>query len=221
MRAVTKKTVAWVCRARVLVPVLVAVTVTLFVLVAANIRLAGDSAVFGAVRFENESLQGYFGAFDFTVPVILGSLLLLSAGLLVFRKWYECAATLLILPATALFVWLPKELIDRPRPEGPLEGAQSSFPSGTAAVSLMILGLLIYLVGVFVGPRRLRIGLQLLLGLGIITFGMLRVMASEHYPTDLLGGYLAGALALIAIVWLHRRIGQWQRFGFRRAPSLT
>ena len=54
-------------------------------------------------------------------------------------------------------------------------------------------------------PRWLRIAQQIMLVLLIITLGVFRVLASEHWPSDLVGGYLAGGLALIAIIWLYRR----------------
>ena len=94
----------------------------------------------------------------------------------------------------------------RPRPEGDLEGLTTSFPSGTAATSVLVLGFLIYVVGEFVAPRKLRIGLQLLLGLAIVPLGVFRMLAGEHWPSDLAGGYMAGALALFAIIWLYRRL---------------
>ena len=111
-----------------------------------------------------------------------------------------------ILPAQVLTVAMPKALVDRPRPEGPLEGLTNSFPSGTAVTSILVLGLAIYFVGVFVGPRRLRIAIQLLMGLTIATFGLFRILASEHWPSDLVGGYLVGGVVLIGIVWLYNRL---------------
>ena len=67
---------ARVCRPKVLVPLLAAVTATAFALAAARVSLAGDTAVFTTLRFEHQGLQEFFGAFDFTVPVILGGVLL-------------------------------------------------------------------------------------------------------------------------------------------------
>jgi membrane-associated phospholipid phosphatase len=31
-------------------------------------------------------------------------------------------------------------------------------------------------------------------------------LAGEHWPSDIVGGYMAGALALGAIIWLYRRV---------------
>ena len=57
-------------------------------------------------------------------------------------------------------------------------------------------------------PMKLRRGLQLLLGLAIVQLGVFRMLAGAHWPSDLAGGYMAGALALLAIIWLYRRLRQ-------------
>ena len=40
----------------------------------------------------------------------------------------------------------------------------------------------------------------------IIALGIFRLLAGEHYPSDVLAGWLAGALSLLAIIALHRRL---------------
>ena len=83
-----------------------------------------------------------------------------------------------------------------------------SFPSGTATVSILVLGFLIFLVGEFVVPGKLRTGLQLMLAAGILVLGLFRILAGEHWPSDILGGYMAGGLALLAVIWLYRKVRQ-------------
>ena len=64
------------------------------------------------------------------------------------------------------------------------------------------------MIGEFVVQRKLRIGLQLLLGLAIALLGVFRMLAGEHWPSDVAGGYMAGTLALLTIIWLYRRLRQ-------------
>ncbi len=196
--------------AKVLLFLLAVMTVTTFALAGVhnNDVYWGDSTILSALRVDNETWQQFFARFDLTIPISVSSVLVVSAGLWVFRKRLEAVASLLILPAMLLTIMLPKFLVGRPRPEGELEGMTNSFPSGTAATSVLVLGFLIFLVGEFVARRKLRIGLQLLLGLAIVPLGVFRMLAGEHWPSDLAGGYMAGALALFAIIWLYRRLRQ-------------
>ncbi len=208
-------------RVEVLIISLAAVTVTMFALAGVHNSDVywGDSTILSALRVDNQTWQQFFARFDLTIPISVSSVLVVSAGLWVFRKSLEAVASLFILPAMVLTITLPKILIGRPRPEGELEGMTNSFPSGTAATSVLVLGFLIYLVGEFVAPRKLRIGLQLLLGLAIVTLGVFRMLAGEHWPSDLAGGYMAGALALFAIIWLYRRLRDRDRILSRRQGS--
>ena len=195
---------------QLLIIFLTAVTFTMFALVGVhnNDAFWGDSTTLSALRVDNETWQQFFARFDLTIPISVSSVLVMSAGLWVFRKRLAAVASLLILPAMVLTIMLPKFLVGRPRPEGELEGMTNSFPSGTAATSILVLGFLIYLVGEFVAHGKLRIGLQLSLGLAIVPLGVFRLLAGAHWPSDLAGGYMAGALALFAIIWLYRRLRQ-------------
>lgn len=192
--------------AKVLITLLAAVTVILFALAAVNSdeTFVGDSAILGAMRVENESWRRFFAQFDTTALVSVSFVLAVSAVFWVFRKRLEALAFLFILPAQLLTITLPKYFVGRPRPEGELGGVTNSFPSGTAATSILVLGFLIYFIGAFIALRWLRILLQIMLGIIIVTFGVFRILAGEHWPSDVVGGYLAGGLALFAIIWLYR-----------------
>ena len=63
-----------------------------------------------------------------------------------------------------------------------------------------------YLVGLYITPNRLRIPLQAALTVAIIALSIFRLLTGEHYPSDVLAGWLAGALSLLAIIALHRRL---------------
>ena len=193
---------------------LAVVTITMFALsgIHNNEVYWGDSTILSALRVDDETWRQFFAWFDITVPISIGSVLSVSAGLWVFRKRLEAMSSLFILPAMVLTIMLPKFLVGRPRPEGELAGMTNSFPSGTAATSIMVLGFLIFLVGEFVGPRKLRLGLQVSLGIAIVPLGVFRILAGEHWPSDLAGAYMAGALALFAIIGLYRTLQQGGRW---------
>ena len=195
-------------KAKLGMTIFAALTVTLFTMAAVhnNDLFWGDRTVLSALRVDEETWQQFFARFDTTHTISLGFVLAVSAALWLLRKRLEAAAFLLLLPALVFTVSFPKIFVKRLRPEGTLEGLTDSFPSGTAAVSILVLGFLIFLVGEFVAPRRLRMGIQVALALVIALLGVFRLLAGEHWPSDIVGGYMAGALALGAIIWLYLRV---------------
>ena len=195
-------------RAKIGIMIFAALTVTLFSMAAVhnNDLFWGDTTILSALRIEDKAWQQFFSRFDTGPAVSPGFVLAVSAALWLLRKRLEAAAFLLLLPTLVFTVSFPKIFVKRLRPEGTLEGLTNSFPSGTATVAILVLGFSIFLVGEFVAPRRLRIGIQVALGIVIVLLGAFRLLAGEHWPSDIVGGYMAGALALIGIVWLYRRV---------------
>ncbi|MCH7737160.1 MAG: phosphatase PAP2 family protein [Chloroflexi bacterium] len=199
-------------RAKVGIAIFAALTVTLFTMAAVhnNDLFWGDVTILSALRVDDKTWQQFFARFDTTPNLSLGFVLVVSAALWLGKKKLEAVAYLLLLPALLLTVSFPKIFVKRLRPEGALEGMTNSFPSGTATVSVLVLGFLIFLVGEFVGPRNLRIGIQVALGVVITLLGVFRLLAGEHWPSDIVGGYMAGAMALIAVIWLYRKLRKIQ-----------
>ena len=88
-----------------------------------------------------------------------------------------------------------KDLFLRARPDHAVyQEVSSSFPSGHSAASVALFGFLTYVM------LRERSGPKLLVligGISVITLvGLSRLVLGEHYPSDVLSGYLVGA------VWL-------------------
>ena len=135
---------------------------------------------------------------------------------LVGRWWL---AALFIFLAGSTGVLIPdaiKLLVARPRPAADLVwvlGPQQNygFPSGTAFLSVALLGMIGYLTW---RPRRssaiVVFGVLPLLALVI---GLSRVYVGEHWATDVLGGWFFGGAWLLVLVVAHR----W--WVFRRAKS--
>ena len=159
-----------------------------------------------ALSVHHDPWREFFARFDINPVASLSMTGFLLAVCLARRAVWDAVAVLLILPAQGLVIVLPKLFVGRPRPEGALFGYTDSFPSGTAATAILILGLAIYLVGLYITPNRLRIPLQAALTAAIPALGIFRLLSGEHYPSDVLSGWLAGALSLLAIIALHRRI---------------
>jgi len=125
-----------------------------------------------------------------------------------YRRWREMPFVLAALLPLGLNRAL-KLLVQRPRPGGELtlwlEGTNSSFPSGHAVHALAFYGFLLYLATRLVPPAPLRRGLQGLLAGLILATGASRVYLGAHWPSDVIGGYLVGAVLIIPVIWAYRR----------------
>ncbi len=183
-------------------------TATLFSLSLFHNTLPGDQPLLDTLRIHHQGWRAFLAWFDINPIASLSMTAFLLTICLLRRAMTDALAVLLILPAQGLVIVLPKLLIARPRPEGALFGNTDSFPSGTAATAVLILGLAIYLAGLHITPSRLRIPLQAALTTAIIALGIFRILSGEHYPSDVLAGWLAGALSLLIITAIHRRLFQ-------------
>jgi len=100
--------------------------------------------------------------------------------------------------------------VGRPRPTADLVAVfqaepGNSFPSGHAFFAMAFWGLLVYLAL----TRLKRRSLRMLVFSGslviILWIGASRVYLGAHWPSDVLGGYVIGALLLAALIWLDRK----------------
>ncbi len=125
---------------------------------------------------------------------------------------------------TAIFIWLGTILmwtlfflidfiVARPRPSSPLihvfiPEPIPTFPSGHVIYAVVYYGFLLYLS--LTKPvsqwryRWLLIPFQLFAVLNILLIGYSRVYEGSHWLTDVLGGYLMGALLLALLIFLYR-----------------
>jgi undecaprenyl-diphosphatase len=102
-----------------------------------------------------------------------------------------------------------KLLVQRLRPEflviGPAPGG-FSFPSGHALFAALLGGAVVLLAEDLVRPRWLRRALQGMVVLMALAVGASRVYLGAHWPSDVLGGYLVGVLAVCGLIWLRERL---------------
>ena len=96
---------------------------------------------------------------------------------------------------------LLKLAVGRSRPEYLLldvAPTSLSFPSGHALFATIFLGLLVWLAEDSIQSPMIRRSVQVALGLLILAVGWSRVYLGLHWPSDVIGGYMYGLLA----VWL-------------------
>jgi undecaprenyl-diphosphatase len=132
----------------------------------------------------------------------------------------EAAMTLFAAAGSAgLWFWLAP-LIDRPRPSPDMvrvamDLPTGGFPSGHVLNLTAIFGFLVYLAIVSISDVRWRVLLASLLSIPILTIGIARVYDGAHWPSDVLGGYLIGAIWLGLTIRIYRQLHA--RFGHARA----
>lgn len=189
----------------------------------------GDLALTRSLQqLEPRGLVGSLLVLAGEAALFLPPLLVLSS--LLMRRWLD-ALFLFLASLTGVFVGdvLLKALVGRPRPVSELVRVSGtpegySFPSGTVFLTTVVLGAACYLIW-REQPRRIvvagAIGVSLLV---VSLVGLSRVYSGEHWPTDVLGGWLLGGawaivLAIIYRRWLSRRAGNPEETTRRRKPG--
>lgn len=150
-------------------------------------------------------------------PMVLLVLCILVGMVLLRRHRKSEATTLAIAGVGAIGLnFLLKDLFARSRPtlwERTVDVSYYSFPSGHAMISLVVYGMLGYLLA-----TRFRRWWGWILSATILliaTIGLSRLYLGVHWPTDVVAGYAAGLVWLVACilsleVWRERRSAKSQ-----------
>jgi membrane-associated phospholipid phosphatase len=121
--------------------------------------------------------------------------------LLVRRKWIEAGVFAIAAGgATGLNFWL-KAVFERARPElwdRIIDVSYNSFPSGHAMISLVVWGAIAYDLARYF-PAWQKSIYSVATGL-IGAIGFTRLYLGVHWPTDIIAGYAAGLVWLIACI---------------------
>ncbi|MER7716170.1 phosphatase PAP2 family protein [Streptomyces flaveolus] len=141
---------------------------------------------------------------------------LLCAVVVVWLWWRrEDRRTAVWLAATCLVGSLLQQLlkaaVDRPRPvwPDPVDSAHfAAFPSGHAMTATFVCGLLVWLLHRYGAPRGPRLTALAAAAISVAGVGVTRVWLGVHWPTDVVAGWLLGALVVAVAVLAH---GRWVR----------
>jgi membrane-associated phospholipid phosphatase len=125
------------------------------------------------------------------------------------RQWLS-ALFVFVAGVTGLLVGdALKPLVARARPSAELVRVYDlsegySFPSTTALLSVVLLGMICYLAGRERPWRPFVVVVLCIWLLLVLASGISRIYVGEHWATDVLGGWLFGGAWLLILIAIHR-----------------
>lgn len=138
----------------------------------------------------------------------------LGAAVVVWLVWRQGLRwqALWIVVAVALGTLLQQGLkaaVDRARPvwPDPVDSAHyAAFPSGHAMTATVICGLVLWVLRPFLGRTLWRTALTVAV-ISVLGVGLTRVWLGVHWPSDVVGGWLLGALVVALTVVTYEKWG--------------
>ncbi|MFJ9103004.1 phosphatase PAP2 family protein [Streptomyces sp. NPDC102405] len=138
---------------------------------------------------------------------------ILAAIAVVWLVWWRNARwTAVWLAATCalgtLLQQVLKAAVGRPRPvwPDPVDTAHfAAYPSGHALTATVVCGLLLWLLHHYGAGRALWFTALALAVISVVGVGLTRIWLGVHWPSDVLGGWLLGAMLVALAVMVHQR----------------
>ena len=184
-------------------------TIALYFLAWAYPTFPGDEATLIRLQsFRSEWLDAMAVIFDNlgSLWTVLPGVFVLTVFLLLTRRYVDVG----LFMGGLVFVGMGKVLkllVERPRPDYQIIepfASGFSFPSGHSLFAVILGGVLVYWVDQWVSPKLPRRVIQILLVFVVTGMGASRVYLGVHWPSDVIGSYLLGVIALTGLFWLRK-----------------
>lgn len=133
-----------------------------------------------------------------THPRYVAGVMVLVAIALAVRRWFLTAAWVAaVIAGSAITTRLLKHFVGRSRPDIPDQIGGWSFPSAHSVQIAVAAGILIVLTCQHVHARRVRIPLVTLWLAIAVLVGLDRIFVGAHFPSDVVAGWLLGAVYVL------------------------
>jgi membrane-associated phospholipid phosphatase len=195
----------------IILVLLLASTITMSVFAHYNDRFPGDPWLTQSIQsISSDGLTSAMETVSFIFDIWGSVIIVVVIGLLVLWRagWREAILILAggIISATAA---LFKSFIDRPRPSADLinvfiQEDRSSFPSGHSLFAIVICGFAAYLAMTRIRNKHLRMSILAVSIILVLLVGISRTYLGTHWPSDVVGGYLYGAVFLTILIRIDR-----------------
>ncbi len=158
--------------------------------------------LFSILRHPKLNNQMLFVTYLAKGEIITFGLIISSILLFLYKRWRILVTLLISVIGGEFFVWIIKNLVERPRP--PLTNAlvsesTYSLPSGHTFVAIAFYGLFVYFIAQS-GKNKIIKTISFLFGIGlIILIGTSRIYLGAHWPSDVFAGITIG-LAWLSII---------------------
>ncbi|MEU5095169.1 phosphatase PAP2 family protein [Streptomyces sp. NPDC020996] len=143
-------------------------------------------------------------------PTTMRLLCAAAAVWLVWRRsaWWTAGWLVAVSAVGTVLQQSLKAAVDRPRPvwRDPVDSAHyAAFPSGHALTATVVCGLLLWLLHHYGVGRALWRTAVTVAVVSVAGVGLTRVWLGVHWPSDVLGGWLLGAMLVALAVAAHQR----------------
>lgn len=142
---------------------------------------------------------------------LMPPLLFVALVAVVWWRWGRYPAALLALAGSVTGLTKLADLARRPRPNdeltwGEIVVGEGGYPSGHVVYTVMVFGMLAHLASRHVErpvTRGILRGGAVVL---IVVTGPSRLIEGDHWPADVIAGYIIAIAGLAAVIWIDRRL---------------
>jgi undecaprenyl-diphosphatase len=185
-----------------------------------------DHAVISVIQgFESPRLTVLMKGFTFigsSMTVVIIGLITILFLYFVLHHRFELIFFIVMLASTGILNFLLKQYFVRQRPDlhRLIEETGYSFPSGHSMEAFALYASLAFLLWRHISTRTGRSITIVLCIVMIVFIGISRIYLGVHYPSDVIGGYLASGVWFTLAVWLFQWFREYLEF-IKKAKQIT